>query len=59
MPWKSVRELRNTTDVLHETSVKIFESKKAALEAGDDAVKQQVGEGKDILNILSKWLGRI
>ena len=54
MPWKSIRELRNISDVLYETSVEIFESKKAALEAGDSALKQQVGEGKDILSILSK-----
>ena len=57
MPWKSIRELRNISDVLYETSVEIFESKKAALEAGDSALKQQVGEGKDILSILSKRLG--
>ena len=32
----------------------ILESKRAALRAGDAAVEQQVGEGKDIMSILCK-----
>jgi len=56
LPWKSLHELRDLSNVLYETSVEILESKKAALEAGDEAVRQQVGEGKDILSILSMCL---
>ena len=59
LPWKPVRETREIVDILHETSVEIFESKKAALEAGDEAVKQQVGEGKDLLSILSMRVSHI
>jgi len=56
LPWKSLHELRDLSDVLYETSMEILESKKAALKAGDEAIKQQVGEGKDILSILSACL---
>lgn len=36
-------------------SREILEAKRAALRAGDEAVKQQVGEGKDIMSILRKF----
>lgn len=37
---------------MYKTSVDIFESKKAALALGDEAVMKQVGEGKDIISVL-------
>ena len=40
-------------DVLHKTTVEIFEAKKKALEEGDEAVAQQIGQGKDFMSILS------
>ena len=39
-------------DVMHQTSVKIFQSKKAALRQGDEAVLEKIGHGKDIMSIL-------
>ena len=45
--------MRDIVDVLHDTSVEIFETKKKALEEGDEA---QIGQGKDILSILSAYL---
>ena len=33
-------------------SVQIINEKKAAIEKGDEAVLQQVGEGKDVMSIL-------
>lgn len=41
---------------MHNTSVDIFESKKEALENGDKALSNQVGQGKDIMSILSEYL---
>ena len=38
--------------MLHARSVLIFNEKKAALEKGDDALKYQIGEGRDIMSIL-------
>lgn len=39
---------------MDETSKKIFYLKKAALEKGDDTVVQQIGEGRDIMSVLSE-----
>ncbi|KAJ8473556.1 hypothetical protein ONZ51_g7793 [Trametes cubensis] len=41
-------------DTLRRQSVRIFEEKKAALLKGDEALKAQVGEGKDLMSILLK-----
>ena len=53
LPWKTLHQLRDISDVIHNTAVEIINSKKRALEDGDEAVARQVGQGKDILNILS------
>ena len=41
-------------DTMHRGSEEIYESKKALLEKGDDAMLNQVGEGNDIMSILRK-----
>lgn len=53
LPWKSLHEIRDIVDVLHNTMVEVLEAKKKALEEGDEAVTQQIGQGKDFLSILS------
>ncbi|KAI9057203.1 cytochrome P450 [Trametes sanguinea] len=53
-PHKGVRDLVKVSDTLWERSVDIYHEKKRALEAGDAATSQQVGEGKDIMSILLK-----
>ena len=52
LPWKNLHDIRDIVDILHNTSVEIFEAKKKALEEGDEAVTQQIGRGKDIISIL-------
>ncbi|KAI0760472.1 cytochrome P450 [Fomes fomentarius] len=52
IPHKGLQELKAIVDTMHRRSVEIFEEKKRALEKGDEAVTQQVGEGKDIMSIL-------
>ena len=54
IPWKTLHQLRDISDVIHNTAVEIINSKKRALEDGDEAVARQIGQGKDILSILSK-----
>ena len=39
-------------DVMHQTSIKIFQSNKAALQKEDEAVLRQIGRGKDIMSVL-------
>ena len=53
LPFKNVRQLRDSIDTIHNTSVEILEAKKRALKEGDDVVAKQIGRGKDILSILS------
>jgi hypothetical protein len=53
LPFESVRQLRDIVDMIHNTSVKIFEAKKRALKEGDEGVVNQIGRGKDLISILS------
>ena len=52
LPFQAVQELRQIVDVMYATSVEILETKKRALEEGDEAVERQVARGKDIMSIL-------
>lgn len=52
IPHKTIQRLKDISDIMHERSVLIFNEKKAALEKGDDALKAQIGEGRDIMSIL-------
>ena len=54
LPWKTLHELRDISDVFHSTSVEIINSKKRVLEGDDEAVAGQIAQGKDILSILSR-----
>ena len=55
LPWKNLHALRDIADIFHNTSVEILEGKKKALEEGDEAVTQQIGQGNDIISILSAY----
>ena len=46
--------MKTFIDGLHQESVKIYNAKLDALARGDEAVSKQVGEGKDVMSILSK-----
>ena len=52
LPFKSIQKLRKIVDTMDRTSAEIFQSKKAALQQGDESVLKQVGRGKDIMSIL-------
>jgi len=52
IPWKAVQDFIEVVDMIYNTSVKIFESKKQALAGGDDALERQIAQGKDIMSIL-------
>ncbi|KAJ3553546.1 hypothetical protein NM688_g3552 [Phlebia brevispora] len=52
VPDPNLQELKDVVDIMDMRSKEILESKRAALRAGDEAVKKQVGEGKDIMSIL-------
>jgi hypothetical protein len=53
-PSPDVHELRDIIDLMQSTSVEIYNSKKKALEEGDDAIKQHIAQGKDVISVLSE-----
>ena len=55
LPHKGVQKLKSIVDVMHYRSVEIYRSKKEALEKGDEAVSQQIGEGRDLMSILCEF----
>ncbi|TFK18274.1 cytochrome P450 [Coprinopsis marcescibilis] len=54
LPSKNVRVLRDIINNLHQTCLEVYESKKQALDVGDDAFHEQIGQGKDIISALMK-----
>ncbi|KAI0763492.1 cytochrome P450 [Trametes elegans] len=54
VPFGPLQRMIHDVDVLHRRSVEILTEKRRALAAGDEALKQQVGEGKDLMSILLK-----
>ena len=59
MPFKNVRKLRDIVDILDGTAVEILEAKRRALREGDEAVKGQIGQGKDVMSVLCRWIGSV
>ena len=53
IPHKRLQKLVGIVDTMADKSAEIFSEKKNGLASGDEAVLQQVGEGKDIMSILS------
>lgn len=52
VPLPNVQRLKDLSDVMIERSKDIISEKRIAMEKGDEALLQQVGEGKDIMSIL-------
>ncbi|CDO70229.1 hypothetical protein BN946_scf184942.g29 [Trametes cinnabarina] len=52
IPADQVQRMKDISDILHARSVLIFNEKKTALAQGDEAIKHQIGEGRDIMSIL-------
>lgn len=53
-PSQDLQKIKEVVDVMADTSIDIFRQKVDALRQGDEAVAQQVGEGKDVMSILRK-----
>ncbi|KAI0692676.1 cytochrome P450 [Cerioporus squamosus] len=52
IPWEPLQKIRRIVDTMDAMSRDIYEAKMAALREGEEAVVQQVSEGKDILSKL-------
>lgn len=54
-PYWRVQKVKGVADMMHGIACQIFEAKKSALAKGEEAVVQQVGEGKDIISKLCTY----
>ena len=52
-PWKSLKDMKKIIDIYHNTSVEIYEAKKHTFQQGNEELATQIGQGKDIISILS------
>ncbi|KAA1467366.1 cytochrome P450 [Dentipellis sp. KUC8613] len=52
IPWKTLHKLLRVTDAMYESSKRIVKEKQDLLLHGDNTVKQDVAEGKDLMSIL-------
>lgn len=57
-PKRAVRDLKYIVDTMDERSHDIYRNKCRTLLSGDEALKQQVGEGKDIMSVLRRCFFR-
>jgi hypothetical protein len=55
IPSKLVHDSRDMIDYMWSLSEEIYEGKKKAFAEGDEAVRYQIGRGKDIISILSAF----
>ncbi|TDL20266.1 cytochrome P450 [Rickenella mellea] len=53
-PSRDLHQLKETVDVMHQTSTDIFQRKKMSFDEGDEHTLRQVDEGRDIMSILLK-----
>lgn len=52
VPWEKLHQVRDMVKLINKTSAEVLEAKKRALQQGDQAVLEQIGQGKDIISIL-------
>lgn len=53
-PFHRLRQLRDIVDVMDNTSKTVFANKKAAVTQSTEVVSELVGDGKDIMSVLSQ-----
>ncbi|TFY62064.1 hypothetical protein EVJ58_g4113 [Rhodofomes roseus] len=49
-----IRQVHDIVDTINSRAAQIYEGKKAVLQQGDEAVIEQLGEGKDLIGILMR-----
>ncbi|KAI0319806.1 cytochrome P450 [Amylostereum chailletii] len=54
LPWGTLHHMMGIVDTMHVESKGVWERKKALFLEGDNALVNQVGEGRDIMSILLK-----
>ena len=52
VPNRHLHVMKNLSDTMQSSSEGIYKAKKEAFLRGDEAVRQQIGRGKDVMSIL-------
>jgi len=52
-PWGSLNHAIELMDTMNANAREIYKTKKRLLESGDSTTVKQVGDGKDIISLLS------
>ena len=55
IPFKSAQHVREIIDDLYVTSQLVFNAKKSTLTGGDEKIKHDVSEGRDIMSVLCEY----
>lgn len=55
IPYEGFQKLLTIVDKMNVVAYQVYEGKKIALAAGDEAVQEQVGQGKDIMSVLCTY----
>jgi hypothetical protein len=53
LPWKKLHELRDLVDLMHQTSLGIFDDAKRGLRKGEGSSETKADGRKDIISALS------
>lgn len=53
LPWPRLNHLMDLAEAMNTQASRVYEAKKRLLESGDDLTAKQVGEGKDLISLLS------
>jgi len=53
IPWRALNRIIELTDIMNANAREIYDTKKRLLESGHSATVKQVGDGKDIISLLS------
>lgn len=52
VPNDGVKEVRDAVDTMHRVAHEIYDEKRRALCTEDEASKQRIAEGKDVMSVL-------
>ena len=53
LPWPSLNRIIDLSEIINACAKGIYETKKRLLELGDEETVKKIGNGKDVLSVLS------
>ena len=53
LPWPRLNHLMDLAETMNTQATRVYDTKKRLLESSDDITAKRVGEGKDLISLLS------